>query len=202
MKLRSAGVHGATTLRGAEMTRVKPSRWPWMVIAVLFGLIALLLKLGSGADADPQGAYHRLEPGGPVADVRGQPVNGLSATVAVHGSGQVTESTGALPVPNSESGSGGSSGGFTGWISNLFGHDSEPSAAPASMSAETGSRGGIIRTTSPVVSGVVSAAPVASAAATTPAHTLSNDQLMQPGDDSAFLKDGDPGEEAGGGSQY
>lgn len=68
MKLRSAGVNGATTLRGAEMTRVKPSRWPWMVIAVLFGLIALLLKLGSGADADTQGAYHRLEPGGPGAD--------------------------------------------------------------------------------------------------------------------------------------
>ncbi|RZU46945.1 hypothetical protein EV700_1331 [Fluviicoccus keumensis] len=198
MKLRSAGVNGATTLRGAEMTRGKPSRWPWMVIAALFGLIALLLKLGSGADADPQGAYHRLEPVGPGADVYSQPDHEASATAAVKGSGQVTESTGALPMPNGENGSGGSSGGITGWISNLFGHDSEPSA----MSAETGSRGGVIRTTSPVVPGVVSAAPVASAAATTTAHTLSNDQLMQPGDDSAFLKDGEPGEEAGGGSQY
>ena len=206
MKLRSAGVDGATTLRGAEMTRAKPSRWPWMVIAVLFGVIAVLLKLGSVADADPKGTYQRLEVASPSADVTYQQAGTATETVAVTGYSQVSGNTGALPVPVSAKGSEGTSGGISGWFSKWFGDDSESSSAPEALQAGALQSGGGVRTTSTVVPGVISTAipvaPVASAVGTSSTHTPSNDQLMQPGDDSAFLNDGEPGEEAGGGSQY
>ncbi len=189
----------------AAAVEASPPLWPWMLIAALVILIAFLLRLGaSGDDAgsrDPltagKGATVNgaLEAGG-YAEQEGNAAWTHSATPPGSGQAAYADTAGGA-------GPASPSGGVSGWFSRVFGSDS---ASPTSVSmpgstaaAISGGAGGYAQTTGTrlATTNTNTSAAAATAARTTPMRELPNEQRMQPGDDSAYLKDGAPGETAG-----
>ena len=192
----------------AAAVEASPPLWPWMLIAALVILIAFLLRLG--AAGDDGGSHDRLG-----AD-NGMTVNGALETGGPsgrqdanaawpHASSFPASAGGQAAYAGAAGGAGTASqgGGVSGWFSRFFGSDSAsptPGSTPGSTAAAiSGGAGGYAQTTGTrlATTNTNTSAAAATAARTTPMRELPNEQRMQPGDDSAYLKDGAPGETAG-----